>query len=123
MFTQREKNTINLVYSSTSCKYLGLPLRWESGKMSLKFNFPSRLCHKIKCIILLLIIIIRLKQIPMLIQKRDINANIFQIIFIGRYFFHWIFRTNTWIFQVELVQLINQSLNINSSWGKYKTAP
>jgi len=119
MLTKIELTCLDWIYSALGSKFLKMPVDWKYGRISLKhLSFLGKLSNRMMCLIVLSISIFRLKQLPMLIEKRNINASIFQIIFVARYLFNFIFRQNIWTFSAELVELINYCLEINSAWGK-----
>jgi len=118
MLTQSELQIFNWVYSAIGWKCVQMPLIWENGKLLLKETSHGRTYNGIICLTLLSMAAFRLKAFPPLIAERDIQACIFQTIFIARYLLHVLYRQNIRIFKTELVRVINQSIYVNTIWGK-----
>ena len=116
MITQLENNVLHWVYSTTSSRILRYPLHWENGRIFPNPNY-GRLQTAVFACIILFQIPFSIMQLPSRIDRGNVNASILQVIYTLKHVGHFIVRMDIWIFQSELIQVINQSLDINSIWG------
>ena len=118
MLTKLESRISDLIYSAAG-QFVYMPFGWNHDKMFPKpISRQKRVYNLLMCSIVLTLATSRARSLSGLVRKRNINSSIFETIFVARYIFHFIFRINIWIFQQELVQLINHSIAVNRVWGK-----
>ena len=114
MLTEIEMKVINLIYS-LSCKSFTIPFSWSNGSISLKQN-QNIVYNFITWVLLILSLALK---VFMVFQKNNINEvilnGLFLIVIVGNI----IFQLTICLYQTELVQLINQTLLMNSCWGTY----
>ena len=103
---------INFVYS-LSCKSFTIPFYWTNGSISLKQN-QNIVYNYITWFLLLSCLVLRTF---MMFEEGDINKLILNGIFLMFIVINICFQLTILLYQTELVQLINQTLHMNSCWG------
>jgi len=116
MISQVEIQVLNLVYRNLCSKIMRTPFYWQNGRIYLKSKYGGFQNAWITCL-LFFELVRSLVQLSRTIDQRNINGSILRVIYLLRYFAHFLLRINTWIFKSELIQVINQCLEMNSSWG------
>jgi len=116
MLAPIEVKILDWIYSAACIKLFQMPLVWKNGRISLRPNY-GRILNSMICVIVLVCITLSLKKLSKSIGTKDIDGSILQIFFLARYFSQLVFRWNIWIFRIELAELTNLSLEINSLWG------
>ena len=117
MLTKLEMLALDRIYLHC-CKSITTPVQWKNGKMSLKRNHSApNVYNWITWILLLLTLASRCSMLPKLISERDINGSIIHGMFLIYNFAGAVLKLNIWLNRVDLVQLINDLLHINSVWG------
>jgi len=117
MITNIEIQVLDWIYTCCCSKIMRMPLYWEHGRLTPRSKYGETLYNGVLCSILFLDMAWSLKQVSVMTAKRNINGSIIQVIYIMRYLAHIMLRFNILIFKTELIQVINQSLDINSTWG------
>ena len=113
MLTRLEMKILNLVYNF-SCRFITIPFRWKNAEMSLKSK--PRIPYIIS--IRLLILFGQVLKTSIMFQIYDINGLIFGGLSMMGCACVVIFQINIWLYQTQFVELINQILHVNSTWGK-----
>jgi len=116
MITAIEAQILDWVYSATCSKIMQFPFCWRNGRLFPKLNHGSVHHICISCI-LLAEAVWSLVCLWERIGQRNINGSLIQALSMLRYFVHFIWRLNIWIYRTELIQVTNQSLSINFTWG------
>jgi len=119
MITEVEFQVLDWIYQGCCSKIMQLPFYWENGKIFSKSKH-GRTYNGILICVLLLDVTWTIKQILALSVQRNINGSIIQAIHMVRYLSHMMLRNNIRMFKTDLIQVVNQSLNINSTWGNDK---
>jgi len=117
MISKGEVQVLDWIYTCCCSKIMRISLHWENGRLTPKSKHGEILYNRVLSCILFLNTAWFLKQIPVMTMDRNINDSIIQAIYMLRYFAHIMLRFNILIFKTELIQVINQSLDINSTWG------
>jgi len=118
MLEQIEMRVIDFVYSVMSWKLFQMPLSWQNGKMSVINCGSVRVYNAIICTINIIHSIYFMNQICRQIRQKNINGVIINMIFVLCSSTHFVYRINIFISKTEISRVINQTLSINSTWGK-----
>jgi len=116
MLAEMETKVLNLIYSGANCRLTVIPVRWVNGRAILNTEY-RRIGVVIVCAILLLETIISINKMSTLAENGHISFAVLQSMLVVRYSCHLLQVTNPWIYKTEFVRLINQSWNIETSWG------
>ena len=120
MLTRVEMMALNWIYVHCT-KSFPVPFEWENRKMSLKLNHNiTNIYNCITWIVLLLTLASRCIMLPKIIDKGDINGSIIHGLLWLYNISAAVLKLNILLYKADLVQLINQSLLINSVWGMCK---
>jgi len=119
MLTEAEIKSMKFVYSALCCKVVVSLFSWDKLKLSVRPNCMP-ITYWIINSILLSEFYFGLKQLSILIQNRQMNAVILQVIFLERFICHFMLRVNMSKYKTEFVRLINQATDIDNKWGKQK---
>jgi len=118
MLAKIELQVLGIVFSLINCKFLRLPISWENGRVKLEVKFGGRQYNFLICSLLLIHTAYCMKQVQNLIQERKISACIVHFVLVCRYLAHLVFRLNICSFKTDMANVINETLVINSTWGK-----
>ena len=119
MLTKIETQVLFRVYT-VCCKFYTTPFTWKDGRMVLTVNYKTKFFNYFTWILLIPMLVYNVAQLPVLIDKNDINALVLQGIFLMSYSGYAVCKFNIWLCSTEMVDVINQTLCINSAWGKYR---
>ena len=114
MLTKIEMKVLDLIYSIV-CKSFTVPFQWNNGSISLK-----QYLNVWNYILWLLLMSSLVLKLYMMFQTKHINELILSTIFVLSISGTIVFQLSIWLYQTELVQLINQIFHMNSCWGKNK---
>jgi len=121
MFTNLETRVFDIIFSVTSSKLSMFPLSWKNNRVSVKLN-SKRVCNALILVIVLAKLIVCINDLRTLQDKRKhIISVILLTISTLKFIIHIVLRISFWIFRLELARLVNETLNIISTWGKLNT--
>ena len=117
MLTELEMKILDRVYS-LCCKLFTFPFTWENGKLSMKL-IQNSIWNSLVQLLVLSTSILKLIYLlaPVHDSKNDINGLILHGIFFICAVANAIYKLNFWFYGLEMVQLVNEFLLINSVWG------
>ena len=118
MLTKTETKVLFGIYT-VCCKFYTIPYTWEDGRMILRVNDKTKFFNYFTWILLIPMLVYNVAQLPVLIDKNDINALVLLGIFLMCYLGFAVCKINIWLCSAEMVDVINQTLCVNSTWGKY----
>jgi len=119
MLTDLELKVMDWVYR-WSCKYFTIPLSWQNGRITLKFNHWV-LSNCFMFILPISTLSFMLFQYSALMDKKDVNASMMYGVLLIYYISLLSYKLCTWIFRKQIVRLINETLLVNTVWGKGKS--
>ena len=113
MLTQFELKVLDLVYHF-NCKIITIPFCWNGDRMALKSKSRVLYVITIRMLVLLGLVL----RTSIIIQTNDINGLILGGLMVLSCASDVIFQINICLYQAEFVELTNQILHMNSSWGQ-----
>ena len=118
MLTEFETRVINSLYN-VGCKHWMSPFTWTGERMLLKpkTSFFGTMWTWFTSILILLAMMFEFKQMHLMIGKRELNGVVLAGTLLLSQFGHLSCKLNTLRSKAELVDVINQTLQMNSNWG------
>ena len=116
MITQLESKILGWAYSAISRSGV-LPFAWN-GTLNIKRSLFLTLWNIITSLLLLVVIFFRSKLFRLVIAKNDIHGSILNGTLVIIHVAHVVFKLNVFLYDVDLVDIINKVFYINSAWGK-----
>ena len=117
MLTRIEMKMLDRIYS-TCCKFFTVPFTWRNRKVSMKHK-KWRLHNTITWFLLLTTFGVKVRSVFFALENQDIDGSILQALFAIASGSQILFKLNIWIYEEELIRIIQQVFYINSCWGKY----
>ena len=117
MLSELELKTLDSMLR-TSCKFSTVPYVWNNGILSLKPN-QHRISNWIIWLLLVSTTIYKILHVPSLVRNSSLIGSIFQSNSVIGILTNVTFKLNIAIYKTELAELVNQTLYINSVWGKF----
>ena len=117
MLTQIEMKILDWVFYHCS-RSVTIPMKWNRNlkRMSLSVK-PLNAIMGMSWLVLLPSLIFEALQIPSLAHSRNINGIILHGMVVLPHTTNVLFKLSIWLYKEHMVQLINEILEINSSWG------
>ena len=120
MLTQVETRLISWLYK-VGCKHCMTPFTWTEERMILKLkpkiSFVGTIWNWFISILILFSIMFEIKQMQVMIRKRELNGAILTGTLLMGQFGHLSCKLNTSRSKGELLHVINQVFQMNSNWG------
>jgi len=117
MLTNQEQRILKYVYS-TGCRLFTVPITFKNGRMFVKTSPTSFHFNNITWLFLMITGSYRLWKLPTTIQKKNVFGCILNVAMLLVCAVQGVYKLNIWTHKVGMAKLINETLEMNSAWGK-----